>query len=118
YGARREVRFRPGTGCPVGLARLATKYFDPEGALLPEAFAKFDTFLAEAAGHEPDLRCADDVLAFVAEVRDAEHRRRRVDEAFPKGIRSADFKDLLSISLYDYQREGALRAARAGRRLI
>src|SRR5262245_50185056 len=33
YGARREVRFRPGTECPVALARLAAKAFDEAGAL-------------------------------------------------------------------------------------
>ena len=33
-----------------------------------------------------ELRCYDDVLAFVAEVRDAEQRQRRVAEAFPRGI--------------------------------
>ena len=54
----------------------------------------------------------------MAEVRDAVHRRQRVDEAFPSGIRSAAFKDLVRVSLYDYQREGALFAARAGRCLL
>src|SRR4029453_13896847 len=58
------------------------------------------------------------VLSFVAEVRDADERRRRVAEAFPRGTRSAAFKDLLRISLYDYQRGGPLFAARAGRCLI
>jgi superfamily II DNA or RNA helicase len=118
YGARREARFRPGTSCTPELARLADKYFGPESTLLPEAFAKFDTFLAEAAGHEPDLHCGGDVLAFVAEVRDAEQRRQRVAEAFPRGTRSAAFKDLVKVPLYDYQRDGALFAARAGRCLI
>src|SRR4051794_17897108 len=27
YGLRREVRFRPGTSCPVELARLSARYF-------------------------------------------------------------------------------------------
>src|SRR5206468_3240951 len=112
YGARREVRFRPGTDCPVELARLAAGYFDPEGALLPEAFGKFETFLAKAGEIDSELRCADDVLGFIAEVRDAEHRRQQIGEAFPRGIKSAAFKDLVSVQLYDYQREGALFAAR------
>src|SRR5262245_30888755 len=118
YGARREVRFRPGAECPIELARLAERYFDAEGALLPEAFSKFEAFLAEAASLEPDLRCPEDVLAFVAEIRDAERRARQVQEAFPRGIRSAAFKNLLRANLYDYQREGTLFAARAGRCLI
>ncbi len=118
YGARREVRFRPGSECPVGLARLAAKYFGVDGTLLPEAFGRFETFLAEADRHDHELRCHDDVLAFIAEVRDAERRRASIAEAFPRGSRSAAFKDLLNVSLYDYQREGALFAARAGRSLL
>jgi superfamily II DNA or RNA helicase len=118
YGARREVRFRPGSACPVEMARLAGGFFGADGALLPEAFARFEQFLAEAGKNEHDLRCHDDVLAFVAEVRDAEDRRRRVAEAFPRGIGSAAFRDLLKVNLYDYQREAALFAARAGRCLV
>jgi superfamily II DNA or RNA helicase len=118
YGARREVRFRPGGECPTELARLAADYFGPEGTLLTDAFGRFETFLAEAGKFDHDLRCLDDVLAFVAEVRDAERRRQRVEEAFPRGIRSSAFKELLKVSLYDYQREGALFAARAGRCLL
>src|SRR5205814_1871309 len=49
---------------------------------------------------------------------DATDRARRVFEAFPRGGRSAAFKDLLRVPLYDYQRDGALFAARAGRSLI
>src|SRR5207247_7893306 len=37
---------------------------------------------------------------------------------YPKGIKSANFKKLLKVPLYDYQAEGALFAARAGRCLI
>jgi superfamily II DNA or RNA helicase len=118
YGARREVRFRPGADCPPELARISARYFGSDGLLLPEAFASFEEFLAEAGRLDHDLRCRDDVLTFVAEVRDAERRRERVAEAFPRGPKSAAFKDLLRVSLYDYQREGALFAARAGRCLI
>src|SRR5207248_6447608 len=72
----------------------------------------------DAGQLDDDLRCQDDVLAFVAEVRDGQERRRRVAEAFPRGIRSALFKDLLKVNLYDYQREGVLFAARTGRCLL
>lgn len=118
YGVRREVRFRPGSDCPVGLARLAARYFDLDGALRPEAFGRFEAFVSEANQYEHETRCHDDVLGFIAEVRDAERRRDCVAEAFPKGSRSAAFKNLLNVSLYDYQREGVLFAARAGRCLI
>jgi superfamily II DNA or RNA helicase len=118
YGARRAVRFRAGSECPAEMTRAAAKYFGNDGLLLPDAFGHFEEFLAVAGplGHE--LRCDDDVLNFVAEVRDAERRGTRISEAFPRGVRSAAFKDLLRVALYDYQRDGALFAAKAGRCLI
>src|SRR5207237_1026117 len=73
---------------------------------------------AEAARFEHDLRCHEDVLAFVAEVRDAQQRRERLQEAFPRGRGSAALNKLVRVPLYDYQREGALFAAQAGRCLI
>ncbi len=118
YGSHREVRFRPGSECPTELARLSADYFDESGILRPEAATQFETFLTQAAKFEPDLSCGDDVLAYLAELRDAERRRDVVKEAFPRGVQSAAFKDLLKVNLYDYQREGALFAARAGRSLI
>jgi superfamily II DNA or RNA helicase len=118
YGSHREVRFRPGSECPKELARLAADYFDAAGILKPEAATAFESFLNQASKLEPDLTCGDDVLAYLAELRDAERRRELVKEAFPRGAHSAAFKDLLKANLYDYQREGALFAARAGRSLI
>ncbi len=118
YGARREVRFRPGTACPPEFARLAADYFDDEGILRDDAFARFEHFLSEFERFDHEVRCQDDVLSFIAEVRDAEKRQRTVEEAFPRGIRSPAFKDLLRLPLYEYQKTGALFAARAGRSLI
>jgi superfamily II DNA or RNA helicase len=118
YGARRVVRFRRGGECPDELAGASVRYFDDAGVLRPEAFGRFEEFLAAAGRLGHDLRCDDDVLAFVAEVRDAEQRNVRITEAFPRGTRSPAFKDLLKVQLYEYQREGALFAARAGRCLL
>ena len=118
YGAQREVRFLAGTQCPKPLAAAASKYFGDDGVLRPEAFGRFEKFLSLSSEFDHDLRCNSDALAFVAEVRDGEERRRRIDAAFPDGIRSPALDKLLKADLYDYQREGALFAARAGRCLI
>ena len=118
YGAKREVKFRPGTACPQALAALAAEYFGVQQTLRPEAFAKFEGFLSEAAKFEHDLRCYDDVLSFVAEVRDRQRRGQRVEELFPRGVRDPGFRKLLKSELYEYQREGALFAACVGRCLI
>src|SRR5207247_1991409 len=87
-------------------------------SLLPDAFARFDSFLAQANEIDHELRCREDVLQFVAEMRDAERRQAIVDDAFPRGSRSAALKKLVKATLYDYQAEGALFAAKAGRCLL
>lgn len=118
YGARREVQFFPGIDCPPALEVLAAEYFGPDRTLRPEAFTRFEKFLAEAEKIEPDLVCEEDALSFIAEVRDREDRARRIQQAYPQGIRSAALDKLVRADLYDYQKEGALFAAKAGRSLI
>jgi len=124
YGAQRRVVFRPGADCPARLTRLAGQYFDANNVLKPDAFARFHTFLKQAGDGrgkrdgEHELRCYDDTLAFIAEVRDAEQLHENVGREFPRGVGSAAFKRLVKVALYRYQREGALFAARAGRSLL
>ena len=118
YGAKRAVIFRPGLECPNPLRRLAGRYFDEDGVLELRAYLRFHSFMKQAGTFGHDLRCYDDALDFIAEVRDRTLLTRRIDEAFPSGADSRAFKRLLNVSLYAYQREGALFAARAGRSLI
>ncbi len=118
YGAKREAVFRPGTECPSALRELAAGYFDRHGVLLGRGYRRFDVFIRQAAAFGHDLRCYDDVLDFIAEVRDRAHLAERLEKAFPAGIESPAFHGLLKVPLYPYQCEGALFAARAGRSLI
>ncbi len=118
YGAKREIVFRPGSDCPLGLKKLAIEFFDRDGLLRSNAPMKFDRFLENARQIDPDLRCYPDTLALIAELRDREILMHRVDKLFPDGIRSRAFAHLLKISLYPYQKRGALFAARAGRCLL
>lgn len=118
YGPQREVRLRHGSDCPPELARLTSRYFDSKGVLRADAFSRFEDFLAESTRFDHDLRCFEDVLGFVAEVRDRQRREEQLDKAFPRGIADPALARLLRVPLYDYQREGALFAARAGRCLI
>ena len=53
---------------------------------MPEAFARFEDFLAEANAIDHELRCLDEALAFVAEVRDAERRRQKVEEQWESAV--------------------------------
>jgi superfamily II DNA or RNA helicase len=118
YGLKREVVFGPGTTCPKWLTDLASRYFDKDGILKPEAYSHFDTFLKQAGQDGHEVRCYEDAIGFVAQVRDQARRRELVDEVFRQGTDDPAFDKLLKVSLYPYQCKGALFAARAGRSLI
>ncbi len=118
YGAKREVAFRPGRDCPPAIRRLATRHFSPEGLLIPSAYDRFETFLKEAQADGHELRCYEDALTFIAQVRDEARRRQLIDTLFPNGAASPAFEKLLKVPLYPYQRQGALFAAIAGRCLL
>ena len=94
------------------------KYFTSDGILKDEYILNFHRILGDmpTAGHE--LRCYYDVLAFISEHQDAEHRRTIVAKHFKDGIDSPIFKSTLNTDLYPYQREGAVFAVRVGRCLI
>jgi SNF2 family DNA or RNA helicase len=119
YGLKRELRFKPGKESPADLRALARKYFDRQGTLRPEHILDVLEFVDAArrfADHE--VRCYDDVMAFVAEHQDEEHRRVILAEKLDRGTESPVFRKLLKTELYTYQKEGALFAVRAGRCLI
>jgi superfamily II DNA or RNA helicase len=118
YGAKRQVMFKPGTECPESLLELASPYFDNYGILKPQGYLRFDTFMRKAAAIKHDLRCYEDTIEFIAQVRDQANLKKRIEKAFPKGANSTAFKDLLKVRLYPYQCKGALFAAKAGRSLI
>jgi len=119
YGLKREVRFKPGKDAPSELLSLVNSYFDPQGGLKENHILDFHKFLGKVPrnnGHE--IRCYDDVMAYIAEHQDAEHRRNVIRSQFRQGVESPIFKGILKTELYPYQREGALFAARAGRSLV
>jgi len=119
YGMRREVRFRAGTSAPAPLVALAGKFFDPSGVLKERKLLDFPAFLKGLPNEEDhEVRCYDDVMAFIAEHQDAAHRLAIVEARLGEGIASPLFDTILKTALYPYQREGALFAVRAGRCLI
>lgn len=118
YGAKREIQFIPGRECPKELQDYASKFFDRNGILKPDGYSQFDSFIKNAPSNGHDLRCHEDAIQFVAQIRDDENRRKQIEKAFPQGETSTKFKTLLKVDLYPYQRTGALFAANAGRCLI
>ena len=118
YGAVRDVIFRPGTECTPSLKKFAAQYFDDLGRIKPDAFGRFHEFLKRTSAGAHEVRVYPDALAYVAQVRDRTALVDAVEKAFPAGVRSAAFKDLLKTQLYTYQKVGALFAAKAGRCLL
>jgi len=127
YGAKREVVFKPGAKCPESLRRLAAKFFDADGVLRPGAVRQFHTFLGQAGHGDPhagggkdghEVRCYDDALVLVSQMRDREELVKRIQRAFPGGADGPAWEGLLKVPLYAYQRQGALFAAKVGRCLM
>ena len=118
YGAKHEVAFKAGTECPAAVRRLVSRYFDAQGFLRPESYSSFEELVARANRNGHEVRCYPDALSFVAQVRDRERLAGNLRKAFPRGPGSAAFHKLVKGSLYLYQKEGALFAARAGRCLL
>lgn len=119
YGLKREVRFKAGKDAPARLISLSSEFFDRKGTLREDKVLRISEFLdciKSDDGHE--LRCYDDVLAYIAERQDAERRRKIVEAQFRKGLESPIFKTAIRTELYPYQREGAMFAVKAGRCLI
>jgi superfamily II DNA or RNA helicase len=119
YGLKKEVRFRAGLGAPQGLIVLARKYFDERGRLKEEHILDFPRFLDGIPGNNGhEVRCYDDVMTYIAEHQDREHRRRIVEDHLKQGIENPALGTILKTELYPYQKEGALFAVQAGRCLI
>ena len=118
YGAERDIIFRAGRTCPDPIVQLAKRYFDRSHCLKQIAYTRVHLFLKKASMEGHELRCYDDALRFIAEVRDKVRLEKLVSKAFPKGVRDPAMKKLLKTRLYPYQREGTLFAAKAGRCLI
>ena len=115
YGAKREVRFRRGSACPRALAALAASYFDARHTCAPRPLrrssrssrrrpASITIFAATTTSWGSSPRCA---------MRAPDHKHRRgLSARRPRRGRGAG---CIKCQLYEYQREGALFAARAGR---
>jgi hypothetical protein len=120
HAGQRTVRFRPGADCPPAMLRSARSLFAAEANwILPmDRLDKLDKFITRARKTAHELRIDDRALAFAAQVRDNECRRKTLAAAYPKGAADRGLARLLKTPLYPYQAEGALFAAQGGRVLL
>jgi SNF2 family DNA or RNA helicase len=122
YGHNRKVMLRVGTYKSKEFIALAKQYFKPLNSsqfeywiLNEDQFGKFDQFLEKAIKIDNNFRCYRDAIDFIIYKRDAAYRQKVADFVFPEGIDSPEFDQLLKVKLYNYQKEGVLKMAKAGR---
>lgn len=118
YNAKREVAIRLGSSPSPLFQAVVSRYFDAQGQLTPKAYFGFERFLKEAQAAGEEVRCYEEAVAYIAQIRDERRRRELIAKVFPLGVESPAFQRLVKTSLYAYQKEGALFVANAGRCLL
>ncbi|MBI5417437.1 DEAD/DEAH box helicase [Candidatus Poribacteria bacterium] len=119
YGINQEVRIELSKNAPQELILLTNKFFNSNGILKEEHITNFLEFfknLPKNSKHE--VRCYDDVLAYIALHEDKEHRRKIFESELSGDAENKILNNIIKTKLYPYQCEGALFAAKAGRCLI
>lgn len=117
YGKTREVMLRVGTEQKEQYKQLAKLYFDKSYCLLPDAYDRIDQFIKDAAFISSDFRFYKDAMDFIIEMREHRTRNSIIQKKIGDGS-DGYFNTLLKITLYPFQKEGILFAAKAGRSLI
>ena len=118
YGKERKVLLRIGTTNAKSISELAEAYFDKDNFLLKDKYFDFILFTTEIRKLDSDFRIYNDALEFIIDERSKILRNATVDKLFNKGINSEAFNKLINADLYPYQKEGVLKAAKAGRVII
>lgn len=118
YEKKRKISLRIGTKNHEKMKQLGRGYFDDEGYLLPDALYRIDEFLKKAEDLDPDFRIYPDALDYINNKIREQKRIERIDAIFNRGVKSKYFDNLVKADLYKYQREGVIKALRAGRALI
>ncbi|MBI4067859.1 DEAD/DEAH box helicase [Candidatus Kaiserbacteria bacterium] len=113
YGSTRTVMLRIGREQEREFSALARHYFDASLALFPAALDTIDEFLSRAARLSSSFRCYDDAMDHLIALRDARERERLFAAKHTRLTNK-----LVTTTLYPYQQDGILFAARAGRALI
>ena len=113
YTDGRQVKIRVGSDHREEFMELAAHYFDAEGVMFPYAFDDYDKLLVEAANIDPSFRFYQDAIDFILEQRERKFRERLI-----KSYTDQRLDNLLTVSLYPYQREGIRFAFERGWTII
>lgn len=113
YTEGRQVKIRVGSDHREEFMELASQYFDADGVMFPYAFDDYDKFLVAAANIDPSFRFYQDAIDYILELRERKFRERLV-----KNYTDQRLDQLLTVSLYPYQKEGIRFAFERGRTII
>jgi superfamily II DNA/RNA helicase len=113
YTEGRQVKIRVGSDHHEEFMRLAAHYFDAEGVMFPYAFDDYDKLMTEALAIDPSFRFYQDAIDFIIEQRERKFRRQLISKYTDERL-----DQLLTVSLYPYQKEGIRFAFERGRSII
>lgn len=113
YRHERKVCIRIGSDNADEYKALASRYFDEDGVLLEKSYDKFGKFLKQAKAIDDNFRCYNDAVSFILAAIDRKQREKII-----AGYDDKKLDSLLSVPLYQYQREGVRFAFKAGKSII
>ncbi len=113
YTEGRQVKIRVGTSCHDEFMQLAARYFDAEGVMFPYAYQDYEQLLQEAVQIDDSFRFYQDAIDYILEQREQLFRSQLIQRYTDKRL-----DELLSVSLYPYQKEGIRFAFQKGRSII
>ena len=113
YTEGRQVRIRVGSNHREEFMQLAAHYFDAEGVMFPYAFDDYDKLMAEAVAIDPSFRFYQDAIDYILEQRERKFRSQLIRKYTDQRL-----DQLLTVTLYPYQKEGIRFAFERGRTII
>ena len=113
YTDGRQVKIRVGSDHHEEFMQLAAQYFDAEGVMFPYAYDDYDKLLLQAAAIDSSFRFYQDAIDFILEQREQKFRSQLISKYTDKRL-----DELLTVSLYPYQKEGIRFAFEKGRSII
>ena len=113
YIEGRQVKIRVGSDHREEFMALAGRFFDAEGVMFPHAFNDYDKLMAEAVAIDPSFRFYQDAIDFILEQRERKFRQQLIQKYTDQRL-----DELLTVSLYPYQKEGIRFAFERGRTII
>ena len=113
FADARRVCIRIGSDHRAEYEQLANRYFDSDGVMLPEAYQQIEKFTKAAIAISDTFRFYQDAIDFIVEQREAAFRQQIL-----KDYTDEQLDQLLTVTLYPYQKEGIRFAFSKGKSII